>query len=300
MIESPPAISSLPVRPVGLPDEGAVLGRAGSENFTVASRLLGADTRRDLMAFYGYARLVDQIGDGYAGDRLVALDWVDAQLNLALVGPVGVGIEPLVARAAAAVTRLGADPAPLRDLVAANRQDQVVTSYRSFDDLVGYCCLSANPVGRLVLAAFRAATPQRVAWSDRICTGLQLVEHCQDIAEDYAAGRVYLPQEDLLRFGVTPAELAGATGPAGAPGAPVRGLIAFEASRARRLLEAGTPLVASLQGRARLAVAGFVAGGHSALDALAAAGFDPRCTATKPRPLRIASHTLRTLVGTRR
>ncbi|MCU4184534.1 squalene synthase HpnC [Acidiferrimicrobium sp. IK] len=296
MIDSPPTASPLPARPAGLPDGAQVLGRASGENFTVASRLLAAGARDDLMAFYGYARLVDQIGDAYDGDRLAALDWVDAQLSAALADPDRAGLEPLVARAAGALTRLGADPAPLRDLVAANRQDQVVTSYRSFDDLAGYCALSADPIGRLVLAAFGAVTPQRVAWSDRICTALQLAEHWQDVAEDHAAGRVYIPAEDLARFGVDPAELSATAAPAGPA---LRGLLAFEAARARRLLEEGTPLVASLRGRARLAVAGFVAGGHAALDALAGAGFDPLQGPPRPKATAVAVRTARLLLGAR-
>ena len=89
----------------------------------------------------------------------------------------------------------------------------MVSGYATFDELVGYCRLSANPVGRLVLAAFGVADPERIAWSDRICTGLQLAEHWQDVAEDAAAGRIYLPADDLARFGVDARELsAGAAG----------------------------------------------------------------------------------------
>ena len=295
MIESSPSPVKSPHRPDGLPDEATVLGRAGSENFTVASRLLPAGARADLMAFYGYARFVDQIGDAYAGDRLAALEWAEGQIDAALEDPGRADLEPLIARAVAAVVRLGGDAAPLRDLAAANRRDQTVTRYATFEELVGYCQLSADPVGRLVLLAFGAATPQRVAWSDRICTALQLAEHWQDVTEDLAAGRVYLPADDMQRFGVTVEDLA--VGPAGAP---LRGLLAFEVARARRLLEEGTPLVASLHGRARLAVAGFVAGGHAALDAIADAGFDPSAGAPRPRPSIVGRHALRLLAGSRR
>ena len=96
---------------------------------------------------------------------------------------------------------------PFERLIEANRRDQAQATYETFDELVGYCDLSANPVGELVLHVFGAATPDRIALSDRVCTALQLAEHWQDVAEDHAAGRVYLPAEDLDRFGVTADDL---------------------------------------------------------------------------------------------
>ena len=120
-----------------------------------------------------------------------------------------------------------------------------------------------------MLGVFGLATPERVALSDSICTALQLVEHCQDVAEDLARGRIYLPAEDMERFGCTPAELerAHATG-------PLRETIAFEVERARTLLDEGAPLIDTLRGRARFAVTAFVAGGRAALDAIERARFD--------------------------
>jgi squalene synthase HpnC len=285
-----------PPTPVGLPDAQAVFGRVGGENFTVASRLLPPLSRGHLLAFYGYARFVDQIGDAYGGDRLAALDWVDAQLDGALGGTAG-PVHPLIGDAARSLQALGADPTPLRDLVDANRRDQHVTSYDTFEQLLDYCRLSAAPVGRLVLAAFEALTPERVAWSDAVCTALQLAEHWQDVGEDRAAGRVYLPAEDRHRFGVADDDLRASRG--AAPSA-LRALLAFEAARARRLLDEGAPLVGSLRGRARLAVAGFVAGGHATLDALAAARFDPLRSTPRPTPVRIAWHTVGLLNATRK
>lgn len=285
-----------------LPPDYQVLGRAAGENFPVASRILPAGLRADLMALYGWARLVDELGDDYAGDRLAALDEVERQLRLALPpGPLPVeglpaddlaaDLHPLVAAMAETVRRRRLPSGPLFDLVQANRQDQTVSRYETFEDLVGYCRLSANPVGRMVLAIFDAATPDNLVWSDSICTGLQLVEHWQDVAEDAIVGRVYLPAEDLARFGVEPAELVPPEADyadrsrRGAPGGSsnqCRALMAFEAARARRLLEAGTPLVGALKGRLRFAVAGFVAGGHAALDALAALDFDIYADTAQP------------------
>ena len=270
--------------PPGLPTEAEILGRAGSENFVVSSLVLPRRARADLMAFYGYARLVDQIGDSYQGDRRAALDWLAAETDAALDDPAG--RHPLVAAAAAAVRRLGMDPAPLHDLIAANRMDQDVTTYATFSDLVGYCSLSADPVGRLVLGAFGALDPERASLSDAICTGLQLAEHWQDVREDAAAGRVYLPRVDLGRFGVDPAELAG-PGPASSA---LRALMAFEVARARRELDRGRPLVGLLRGRARWAVAGFWAGGHAALDAIAGRDFDVLQAPARRSPLPILKH----------
>ncbi|MBO0729497.1 MAG: squalene/phytoene synthase family protein, partial [Acidimicrobiaceae bacterium] len=201
-------------RPDGLPTDEAVLGRMAGENFPVALRILPARTRTNLIAIYGFARLTDEIGDNSAESpprREAALDWLEGELDRALWDPDRSDLHPLVTAAAVMVRRLGIDPQPLRDLIEANRLDQRQHRYQTFDDLLGYCRLSANPVGRLVLAAFEASSPQRATWSDSICTGLQLVEHWQDVREDAAAGRIYLPQEDLARFEVAETDLGSPT-----------------------------------------------------------------------------------------
>jgi squalene synthase HpnC len=245
------------------------------------------------MAIYGFARLVDYLGDEYEGNRVEALDWLDDQTERALIDPQAAGLHPLVADGVRTVRLLGADPSALRNLIAANRQDQVVRGYATFRDLIGYCQLSADPIGRLVLAAFHAADPDRIQWSDRICTGLQLAEHWQDVAEDAAAGRIYLPADDLARFGVDARELR-----ADPPASPaLRGLMGFQVARARRLLDEGAPLIRSLSGPARWAVAGFWAGGQAALDAIADRRFDPLLGAPKPASGRVASHLVAALRG---
>lgn len=304
-----------------LPPPYMVLGRADGENFPVASRLLPPELREDLMALYGWARLVDELGDNYAGDRLAALDEVERQLRACVGQPPGSpapspvapacppGTYPLVASIAEAVNRKRLPTQPLYDLAQANRQDQAVSRYETFGELVDYCRLSADPVGRMVLAIFGVATPARVAWSDKICTALQLVEHWQDVAEDAIVGRIYLPQEDLTRFGVKADELVpppvAARGyvydrphpqrPSWGSSAECRALMAFECARARRLLEEGEPLVEDLHGRLKIAIAGFVAGGHAALDALAAIDFDIYADTARPAPRRFALHLGRLL-----
>jgi squalene synthase HpnC len=259
-----------------LPDERAVLPLASQENFPVAARVLGRETGRHLMAIYGFARLVDQIGDEVEGDRLALLDLLEAELGRVYDGEPE---HPIMRTLQASVRECGLPRGPFDRLIAANRRDQVQARYATFDDLVDYCTLSADPVGELVLHVFGVATPERIALSDRVCTALQLVEHWQDVAEDFAAGRVYLPAEDLQRFDVTDTDLRvsdktslGLSGPR--TGDRLRELMAFEVARARELLDEGAPLVGTLRGRARFAVAGYVGGGRANADAIVRAGYD--------------------------
>ncbi len=252
--------------PPGAPAAGAVMARAETENFTVASRLLPRRARSHLLAIYGFARLVDELGDSAPGDRLAALDWLEQELDRAYDGRAQ---HALLARLEPTLRECSLPREPFVRLIEANRVDQRVSRYETWEELRGYCRLSADPVGELVLSVLGLATPARIALSDSICTGLQLTEHCQDVAEDFAAGRVYLPAEDLARFGCAPAELAFKHA-----GQPLREVIAFEVARARRLLADGAPLVGQLRGRPGLAVASFLAGGRAALDAIERAGWD--------------------------
>ena len=231
-----------------------MLERAATENFSVASIVLGRANREHLLAIYGFARLVDQLGDDVEGDRLAQLDWLERELDRAYDGEPE---DPIMQRLARTVRALALPREPFVRLIDANRRDQRQAVYATFDELVDYCELSANPVGELVLHVFGVATPDRIALSDDVCTALQLLEHWQDVEEDYERGRVYVPAEDLERFGVAPGE----TSPE---------LLAFEIDRARTLLDRGAPLVRTLRGRARLAVAGYVGGGRAHLDALRA------------------------------
>ena len=250
--------------------------QASTENFPVALRILPARYRRHLMALYGFARLTDDIGDEVSADeRLRLLDELEADVDRIYDGS-----PPRLAamrELATTVAECGVPAQPLRDLIQANRQDQLVARYETFEDLVGYCRLSANPIGRVVLHIFGAASPAREQLSDSICTALQLAEHWQDVAEDLGKGRIYLPRADREKFGVTEPDLAApVTGP------QVRALIAYEVARAAALLDEGAPLVGTLRGAARLAVAGYLAGGRAALAAITASGYD--VLAVTPRP----------------
>ncbi len=276
----------------------AVAAKAAHENFPVALRMLPRTYRQHLMAVYVFARTADDLGDqAPAAERLALLADLETDVR-ALYASIGAAEasrrsgagEPGDAKAAA---RKPLQPAvcglrrtvreceipmqPFVDLIRANQQDQVVTRYQTFDDLVGYCRLSANPVGRIVLHVFGTYTAERAEQSDYICTGLQLAEHWQDVAEDLRAGRIYLPLEDMDVHGCGEHDLAAAHA-----GPMVRELMAFEVVRARSLIDTGAPLIGTLRGAARAAVAGYVAGGRAALAAVEAAGYD--VMAVTPRP----------------
>jgi squalene synthase HpnC len=254
------------------------MAQADHENFTVASVVLGRRRRLHLLAIYGFARLVDDVGDEAAGDRGALLDAVEEQLDQIYAGERPE--HPVMQTLAGSVRECALPAGPFRRLIEANRQDQVVTRYETFDQLLAYCRLSAAPVGELVLHVFGAASPARIALSDSICAGLQIIEHLQDIGEDYRRGRVYMPREDMLRCGCDDEAL---TSPAHASS---RALITFEAGRARSLLAAGAPLARTLPPRPRIAVAGFVAGGRAALDALEHTVSDPSSAAAGAAPAR--------------
>jgi squalene synthase HpnC len=247
-----------------LPNREQVLPQARRENFTVASGILGRRRARHLMAIYGFARLVDDVGDEAIGDRGALLDVVSLELRRAFAES---GLDspqhPLMQELAVTIRECRLPIGPFERLIEANRMDQVLTRYDTFPQLLDYCQLSAAPVGELVLGIFGAATANRVALSDRVCAGLQIVEHLQDIAEDHSRGRVYMPREDLERFGCSDQDLAAVE-----PSTNLRALISFEATRARALLSSGGSLARTLSPAPRLAVAGFAAGGMRALDVL--------------------------------
>ena len=240
-----------------------VMRRTTGENFPVALRALPAGVRRHLRAIYGYARLTDNLGDEYPGDRPAALNWVEAELDELFAGTPR---HPVFRQLAPTVEGFRLSRRPFDDLLAANRMDQVKNRYADWAELLDYCALSANPVGRLVLAVFEADTEERLVASDAVCSGLQILEHVQDVGEDARAGRVYLPVSHMDRFGCTIEDLL-----APVAGPDLRRLIADVERRAFVMLESGGPLVKSLRGYARLAIAGFVAGGLAGLEEVRAA-----------------------------
>jgi squalene synthase HpnC len=273
-----------------------VMARAGGENFPVASRVLPRAMRGRLLALYGFARLADELGDvdeRPGTERLAALDWLEGELDRAYAGRAS---HPLLVALTPVLQECALPRAPFVALIEANRTDQRVTRYETWEQLLGYCELSANPVGELVLGVFGKATPERRRMSGLICTALQLAEHWQDVAEDYERGRVYLPAEDLARFGCTEEQLR--------KGAradwPLRGLIAFEVARTRALLSEGLGLIDTLRGREKLAVAAFAGGAVAALEAVQRAHFDVFAGAPQASSARRLAATVRLLMERRR
>jgi squalene synthase HpnC len=269
--------------------------KASAENFPVALRMLPRRYRGHLMAVYRFARTVDDAGDEAPPEQRQQLlaDLAEdlERLYAPRAGPGSEPRDPAVRGLASTVADCKIPVQPFRDLIAANQQDQVVFRYQTFADLLGYCELSANPVGRIVLHVFGASTPERAGLSDCVCSGLQIVEHLQDVAEDFRAGRIYLPLDDLRSHGCTETDLAGSTA-----SSQLRALIAAEAAKAAELISAGSPLVGQLRGPARAAVAGYVAGGRAALAALARARYDVLAVTAKPSKGRTAAGLVSALV----
>jgi squalene synthase HpnC len=246
--------------------------RALRENFPVVSLLAPREARPHLRAIYGFARLVDNLGDEAKGDRVALLDELERELD----GPPRTEI---MKRLHTTIRARQLPREPFRRLIEANRIDQRKVRYETWADVRAYCTYSAEPVGRLVLGVYgRAGEPQLVAMSDDVCTGLQLVNFMQDPPRDLALGRVYLPQEDLRRFGVRDEHLAGPHEP------HIAELLTFEAERARSLLVRGLPLAAALGRRSGKSVALYARGGLAALDALERAGWD--VFSSRPAPSR--------------
>jgi squalene synthase HpnC len=247
--------------PPALASRAAVMAQAGAENFPVAMRLLGRDTATHLLAVYGFARLVDDTGDELAGDRLAALDAIECDLARIYAGRAPE--HAVLAALAPSVRACGLPRQALVRLIEANRLDQVKARYATYAELLDYCQLSAAPVGELVLHVFGVTSPVRLALSDRVCAALQVIEHIQDIAEDHARGRIYLPAADLSAAGVAETDLAA---PSASPA--LRAVIALQVRRCHGLLAAGPPLLRGLGPRPRLAIAGFLAGGRATLRAI--------------------------------
>jgi len=267
--------------PAHAPGAAEVLAQARLENFPVASWLFPSRLRPHLMNVYGFARLTDDLGDEAAGDRGQLLEWLAGEVDAAFDG--GTPAHPLMRRIAGTVRTFELPRGPFDRLIEANRQDQRVRRYETFEQLAAYCTLSANPVGELVLRIVGACTPERVQLSDATCTGLQLVEFWQDIGEDAAKDRIYIPLEDLERFGYGSDDLRAGTN----DDRFVR-LMTFEASRTRDLLQRGRSLSATLPGRIGFAVRLFTAGGLAALADLERRGFatfSASAHASRPRRL---------------
>ena len=266
-------------------DAASVARRARGENFPVASLLFPRALRPHLRRIYGFCRLADILGDEAEGDRLALLAELERELDACYGGEPS---WPVMRELQPTIREFDLAREPFFRLIEANRIDQRVSAYETWDDLRRYCRHSADPVGRLVLGVLRRADdPELVAASDDVCTGLQLVNFLQDVPRDLALGRIYLPADDRRRFGVTELDRANE---------PLRRLLEFEAERAERLLAGGERIEVRLGGRIGRAVALFARGGLAALDALRRADFDVFARRPRPSRARLAREAVVTLV----
>ncbi|MHB8325138.1 MAG: squalene synthase HpnC [Candidatus Dormibacteria bacterium] len=234
------------------------------ENFPIAAWLLRPSRREARAALYGFCRLVDDIGDERMGDARAQLRRCQEELQACYADrpqhPVFQRLQPVIRRHAL-------PPEPFQRLIQANLKDQELRRYRDWEELLGYCTLSANPVGELVLAMEGIRDPERVRLSDSICTGLQLANMWQDVASDRARGRRYLPLQVLQQHGASEAEWEGGT-----VTASMRAALAEAVGRARQLLHAGWPLVEKVPGLMRVEMASFILAGLAASDSVLQAG----------------------------
>jgi len=240
------------------------------ENFPVASILLPRRLVPAVEAIYAFARGADDVadeGDATPAERLAGLAEYEAALDAIAAGRTPTGA--VFSRLAGVVRQYGLDLQPLRDLLSAFRQDVVTTRYPDFPALLDYCRRSANPVGRLMLALYGVDGAPRLQAADAICSALQLINFWQDVGIDIGKGRIYLPQEDLQRFGVDEADIA-----AQRDSPAWRALMAFEVARARALMLSGAPLATSLPGRIGWELRLVVQGGLRILECIERAGYD--------------------------
>jgi squalene synthase HpnC len=283
-----------PTPAAALTDAGlqSVLARACEENFPVVTRLLPLRYRRHVAAVYAFARLVDDISDEAAAPaRAGLLDSLETDFDRMLAGAPQL---PVMCTLSSTISACRLPVEPFRRLIYAGRQDQNVTRYATFDDLLDYCALAADPIGHILLHIFGAATPQRLRIGESLSRALQLIDIVQDVKQDFQNGRIYLPQDDLVRFDCGEEDLI-----APVAGARVRRLIAFETRRAGRLLDEGAQIVHSLRGFARLATAGYVAGGRATIAAINAADYDVLAQRPAAPTSRLLGHLLGTLLTKR-
>ncbi len=246
----------------------ARLAREHYENFPVASLLVPGRVRPAVQAIYAFARIADDFADEEAHDgrRLQRLDEWEGMLAGCFRGE---AIHPVFVALRDAITRHDLPPQPFHDLLAAFRMDVSVHRYADFDALLGYCRLSADPVGRLVLHLAGVRDAERLRRSDSFCTALQLANHWQDVAIDVGRDRIYLPAADRERFGVGEDDLR-----ARRPTDGFRALLAEMVGRTRALFEDARPLCDAVSGSLRLELRLTWLGGRRILDRIEAAGFD--------------------------
>ncbi len=283
-----PASYRMPDRPPSLEEARAWCRQlAGShyENFHVASWFLPRALRPHFHALYAYCRVSDDLGDevGDTAASLALLDLWGRELDACYAGEAR---HPVFVALAETIRACSIPKEPFADLLVAFRQDQTVTRYQTMQDVLGYCRYSANPVGRLVLYACGYADEERFRLSDDTCSALQLANFWQDIRVDFAKGRVYLPQDDMRRFGVTDDTIAG-----GIATPEFRALLDYEVDFARRLFEQGLPLIGTVDRELAVDLDLFSRGGLEILRAIQRLDYDvlsARPAISKPTKLALA------------
>ncbi len=242
------------------------LAKSHYENFTVGSWFLPKEKQRHVYAVYAFCRFVDDLGDETPGDRLSLLDsWEEELLSSYDSRP----DHPITVALGETIRRFHIPREPFLKLIEANRIDQRAHRHRTYGDLLHYCDHSANPVGRLFLYLFGYRDEERQRLADATCTALQLTNFWQDVRRDLEMGRVYIPQEDMERFGYPEERLQ-----AGVADEAFRDLMRFQVDRARALFDQGARLVDMVDGAARLDIALFTLGGLHILKAIERQGYD--------------------------
>jgi squalene synthase HpnC len=246
----------------------ANLAKTHYENFSVASWFLPARLRQHFYNVYAYCRISDDLGDevGNAQQSLELLDQWEAELNACYEGSPR---HPVFVALAGTVKQFGIPKHEFSDLLIAFRQDQTVTRFETFDDLLGYCRYSANPVGHLVLYLCGYNDAGRQQLSDYTCTALQLANFWQDVSVDYGKGRIYLPLEDMRRHGVSEEDIARRRCTA-----QFVVMMKFQVERAREWFERGLPLVKKVDRVLAVDLELFSRGGQEILNAIERQGFD--------------------------
>jgi squalene synthase HpnC len=235
------------------------LARSHYENFTVASLLLPRRLLRHFHAVYAYCRWADDLADEAGGGprALALLRWWREELQRCYDGKPH---HPVMVALHETVHRFAIPPEPFLYLLFAFEQDQIVKRYQTYDQLLGYCRNSANPVGRLVLYLCEAYSPENAVLSDHVCTALQLANFWQDVARDLDIDRVYLPEEDRRRFGYSEADLHGRR-----PTLAFAELLRFEVDRTRDLFYRGLPLLERVPAEVQADIELFIRGGLAIL-----------------------------------
>ncbi len=284
-----PAQYAIPQQPPSLGEAQAYcqhLARTHYENFSVATWFLPKKLRQDFYNVYAYCRISDDLGDevGDAAASLALLDQWQAELDACYKGN---PLHPVFVALAETVRRFQIPKHEFSDLLIAFRQDQTITRFQTFNDVLAYCRYSANPVGHLVLYLCGYDDAERQQLSDYTCTGLQLANFWQDVSVDYEKGRIYLPLEDLRRYQVSEEDIAQRRNTAA-----FCEMMKFEVNRARAWFDRGLPLVSKVNKELAIDLALFTRGGHEILNAIERENFailGNRPAISKPRKLALVA-----------